>query len=299
MKALTALILPIPCAGCGAPRAAPLCRRCTDLLASARPRPASPNPRPSGLPRVHALLPYEDEPRAMLLAHKERGALRLAAPLGAALAAVVRAALAAPAGTERADMASRTAGRTTTRGAPVLLTPVPSTRRSVALRGHDPARRLALAAAAALRRAGVPARTTQLLRQRRLVADQSGLTAGQRRRNLHGALEPVPSAAGLLAAAGAAGAAGATTPATTAPGRRSTPTIILVDDLITTGATLTEAARALRDGLSTAPTAAAVVAAPRTAFACAQTPGRPPNAEPHPFEPVRLDRNLTENLRFA
>ena len=110
------------------------------------------------------------------------------------------------------------------RGA-VLLVPVPSSRRAVRARGHDPARRIALAAAGELRRTGTPARVLAVLRQRRAVADQSGLNSRQRLDNLAGALEVAAGGERLLAGGGR---------------------IVLVDDLMTTGASLTEAARAVR-----------------------------------------------------
>jgi predicted amidophosphoribosyltransferase len=107
----------------------------------------------------------------------------------------------------------------------VLLVPVPSSRRAVRARGHDPARRIALAAAGELRRTGTPARVLAVLRQQRAVADQSGLNSRQRLDNLAGALEVAAGGARLLAEADR---------------------VVLVDDLMTTGASLTEAARAVR-----------------------------------------------------
>ncbi|MFJ9795148.1 ComF family protein [Streptomyces sp. NPDC101145] len=62
-----------------------------------------------------------------------------------------------------------------------------------------------------------------MLRQRRKVTDQAALDARQRHENLAGALEVVPGGMRLLEGACA----------------------VLVDDLMTTGASLTEAARAL------------------------------------------------------
>ena len=112
--------------------------------------------------------------------------------------------------------------------APVLLVPVPSARSVVRARGHDPARRIALAAAGELRRSGTPARVVAVLRQRRWVADQSGLNSRQRLDNLAGALEVVAGGARLLVGG----------------------PVVLVDDLMTTGASLREAARAVRGAIT-------------------------------------------------
>jgi len=198
---------------------------------------------------VHAAAPYEDEVRAALLAHKERGALTLAAPLGTALAGAVRAALGhqRQSGPDRRPMrqdgrlrpgngrlvpegAGAMTGDAMTGGA-VLLVPVPSSRRAVRARGHDPARRIALAAAGELRRTGTSARVLGVLRQRRTVADQSGLNSRQRLGNLTGALEVTAGGARFLAGGGR---------------------VVVVDDLMTTGASLTEAARAVRAAMTDA-----------------------------------------------
>ncbi|MGW6260649.1 ComF family protein [Streptomyces sp. NPDC055085] len=251
---LTDLVLPAECGGCGRPRAV-LCAECRAALSGAAPSRVRPVPEPAGLPAVHAAAPYTDEVRAVLLAHKERGALALAAPLGAALAGAVRAALETarrpgPAGRPVASQGRLRRGRGEAgwerewpehegegvRGArpgdrAVLLVPVPSARRAVRARGHDPARRIALAAAGELRRTGTPARVLGVLRQRRAVADQSGLNSRQRSDNLAGALEVVGGGARLLAGGGP---------------------VVLVDDLMTTGASLTEAARAVREAQAAA-----------------------------------------------
>ncbi|MFG2295247.1 ComF family protein [Streptomyces sp. NPDC048603] len=225
---LAGLVLPVECAGCGEARTM-VCGACGQVFGRARAGAVRPRPRPAGLPEVRAAVPYEGVVRAVLLAHKERGALPLAGVLGRALAGAVRAG----AGGARAPDGG------------VVLVPVPSARRQVRARGHDPARRIALAASAELRRGGTAARVAPVLRQRRAVADQAGLGARQRRENLAGALEVRPGGARAVPAGGGG--------------------LVLVDDLITTGATLAEAARAVRAaGLVVA--GAAVVAAPADAF---------------------------------
>lgn len=186
------LVLPRACAGCAAPGRA-LCAACTAALGP--PRRHRPTPCPPGLPPLVAAASYDGVVRAALLAHKERGRLGLARPLGAALATAVLA-LDPPRG--------------------VLVVPVPSSRAAVRARGQDHARRLAVAAAH-----GVPgARARSLLVATRAVADQSGLTTAGRTSNLSGALRARRRLGGVP--------------------------VVLVDDVVTTGATLAEAARALR-----------------------------------------------------
>ncbi|TLQ45582.1 ComF family protein [Streptomyces marianii] len=230
-REVSGLVLPALCAGCGDARTS-LCEECAERLAGP-PARARPCPEPAGLPVVFAAARYEGVVRSVLLAHKERGALGMAGPLGAALASAVRAASPHGGGA---------------RG-PLLLVPVPSARRTVRARGHDPARRIAVAAALALRCAGTYARAVPALRQSRRVSDQSGLTAPERLENITGALEATPWAGPVL------------------EGRRA----VLVDDVMTTGASLAEGARALRAAFSGhlseyARMSAAVIAAPSLSF---------------------------------
>lgn len=135
---LTDLVLPTDCGGCGRPRTV-LCPECRAALHGRAPRRVRPAPEPAGLPMVYAAAAYRGAVRATLLAHKERGALMLARPLGAALAGAVRAGL-ITGGTGAAVAAVRAASSRTAAGrVPVLLVPVPSSRRAVRARGHDPA----------------------------------------------------------------------------------------------------------------------------------------------------------------
>ncbi|PWI10255.1 hypothetical protein DIZ27_11550 [Streptomyces sp. NWU339] len=231
---LSDLVLPAECGGCGRPRAV-LCERCRTALSGAAPRGVCPVPRPAGLPVVHAAAPYADEVRAALLAHKERGALALSRPLGEALAKAVRAGLREAARSGPGGVPGAVRGH---RGA-VLLVPVPSARRAVRARGHAPALRIARAAAGALRRQGLPVSVLPALRHRRDVADQSGLDARRRLANLAGALAVAPGCDRLLRDG----------------------SVVLVDDLMTTGASLAEAARAVRLASHTEPRAGALVGA--------------------------------------
>ena len=216
---ITELVLPVDCAGCGRPRTE-LCERCQGLLGgAASARRVRPAPEPPGLPPVWAAGQYGDEVRAVVLAHKERGALGLARPLGAALAGAVR--------------------RMGTSG-PLLLVPVPSARRAVAQRGHDATARMTRAAARELRRQGVQARAVGALRLLRPVADQTALGGAGRLANLSGAMAVAGGARGLLTAA----------------------RVVLVDDLMTTGSSLTVAAQAVAVAGGRV-AGAAVVAGPR------------------------------------
>ena len=225
------LVLPVDCAGCHRPGEPRLCPPCgAPLLTAAACR--WPEPVPPGLPATWSAAAYAGPVAAAVLAYKEHGRAGLRAPLGVALGGALLAAVAA--------------GDPTATG--VVLVPVPSAPATVRARGRDCTRDLARVAARQARRAGLPARVLPLLTQLRRPRDQAGLDAGERRRNLDGALRVGASAAGRwrLAVLQEQGVA-----------------VVVVDDVLTTGATLAESARALVAAGIGCGGAAVVAATPR------------------------------------
>lgn len=179
---------------------------------------------PSGVPVVSATA-YAGAARRALLTFKERGRVNLARPLAYATA---QAALA------RVDVLPL-------RYAPgdgLLVVPVPSSVMSVRRRGYDPVRRLASLVAESLAYAGVPAAWCPALRLATRVSDQAGLSASERQANLAGAHDVARRYATYVA------------------GRA----VLVVDDVVTTGSTVGEAARALF-GVGAARVGAVTVAA--------------------------------------
>jgi predicted amidophosphoribosyltransferase len=236
-RALADLVLPRTCGGCGLPGPV-LCLSCRALLT--RPRLAQPRRHPGGFPPTVAAGAYAGPVRPAVLAFKEHGRAELAGPLGQALALAVAAVL---------------SGVPDGAGGPVLLVPVPSSAAAVRRRGRDHVRELADAASTELRAAGLPATTVRLLGRAsgRGVRDSAGLDAVARRANLAGRFRRLPG--------------------TWPPDGR----VVLVDDVATSGATLTEAAHALGSGPDPG---ASWAGTPVLAAVVASTPRRPPGPAP-------------------
>jgi predicted amidophosphoribosyltransferase len=135
----------------------------------------------------------------------------------------------------RRSLEAATAGVAGVARAAPLVVAVPSTRSASRRRGYDPLLRLARAAGCR------PLR--EVLVHVRDVRDSAALSASDRAQNLAGALA-VPPAVGR---------------------RLRGRTVVLIDDVVTTGATLSECARALRAVGAIVPSAAVIAATRRRA----------------------------------
>lgn len=223
LASLLELVLPRACLGCGLPGRT-WCWAC--LAGELDPVLHRPDPSPPGLPLLAAAAAYSASVRSAMLAAKERDRRELDRPLGFLLATAVVTVCAAQPGWRRAG--------------PLWLVPVPSSPSAIRARGRDHVGSLTRQASRALRRAGVPAVPVPALRRGSGGVDSVGLDAGQRADNVAGAFRF---------------RAGTRPDADT--------TFVIVDDIVTTGATLVETSRALATGLGVpaARICAAVVAA--------------------------------------
>lgn len=205
---LARLVVPVACPGCGEPDVG-LCPGCAGAFAGPR-RVEQDAPR---LDRMNGADPlpvwacavYDGPVRDVVVAWKDRGRVDLTAFLVGV-----------------AHRAGRTLGRSLRQAlggdGTIALVPVPSSAAAVRSRGVDLVQSVSEGVAAGVRTRGLDVEVVAVLRQRRRVRDQVGLASRARATNL----------AGALVLRGAAPAA-----------------VLLVDDVLTTGATLAAAEAAL------------------------------------------------------
>jgi len=235
LAATLEMALPTTCGGCGAPGAT-WCVGCAEEACRAAyqgvARRVGPTPCPTGFPPTWAASPYEAAARQALVEFKDGDRRDLVEVLAPMLADAMGAVLEGDAQLQAVLAAGN---------GPVFVVPVPSSPAAVRRRGDAP---LELLTRAAVREVGLSPRqliVSPALRLRRRVADQAGLDHVQRANNLERAMQVRPRWRTSIAGV----------------------SCLLVDDVLTTGATLVEAARALRAGGSGHVAAATVAATQR------------------------------------
>ncbi|MCK9795050.1 ComF family protein [Isoptericola sp. 4D.3] len=251
-RELARLVVPVACPGCGAPDLR-WCAACRDLLGRPPARVEAAAPRldrlddVAALP-VWALAAYSGPVRELVVAWKDRGRT----DLDRLLAPRLRAAARGLAGRLRQAGAGRT----------LLVVGAPSTAASRRARGRDHVGVLARAAAAGLGDAGAAADVVPALVRRGGGRDQVGLGARARGRNLTRALT-------------------VRRPALERSGDHR-PAVLLVDDVLTTGATLAAAERALEDAGADVVAALVVAATPPPGTVTRTATDLPPPPVPLP-----------------
>ena len=208
MRALADLLLPRACP-CGASAADgrsvnPVCEQCHRLLTGGRSaRVVRPYPAPPGLPECAAAVAYSGPARRLIIAYKERGRRDLVQILGLALMQSLLAL------TEVREVLRSRYGR-------LMLVPVPASRAAFRTRGVDNVAALAMSLLNQLRpEIGARIGWSQLLQHIRRVADQAGLNAAGRKRNVAGSLR-IRAGGGPFAT-------------------RRSPLVVVIDDVLTTG----------------------------------------------------------------
>lgn len=199
------LVLPRECGGCGRPGAL-WCGACAGEL---RDHPIRLAPRVDpGVP-AWALGPYSGPRRRSVIEMKERGRRDLVRPLGAAVAAAM-------------TCLNRWGELDFDSERPVVLIPAPSRSRAARSRGGDPVRKIARAAVGALPTGCGEVRSGLVMS--RGVRDSVGLSAADRATNVAG---------GILVTVALEELAGRDVD------------VVLLDDVLTTGATAAESIRVL------------------------------------------------------